>query len=404
MQYPKCRFVWLIRLGSGAICGGNFRRGFTRGGFCRVEDTINLLGHAGRCVARCAAALLGLSYDQVCREAGCPLLLESSVKAGLDLDWGDPDAKSLAISIVIEQLNALEQWVVARQPKAANDDTLGEHINLVHKIIEQDLEPATGGGMQIKHEVAQDRRISITDEEMRHGRKTRSKCFNGFKRHVGVEMSTMLILAACVLPANAPEERAAPILAKYVEQQGLSIDELDIDRGYVTSPLVDEIEERGGTVRCRPWQAPNGQLYTKRDFDINTRDRTITCPAGVTLPIVFGETVHFPANTCGGCALRAKCTTSKSGCGRSVSISVNEARQQSFRELASTSSGRRELRKRIAVEHRQSRTCQLQGRKARYRGCRKNELHLRLVSAIANFQTIQRKIDEHSKQEFLNAA
>ena len=48
----------------------------------RVEDTINLLGHAGRKIVACAAKLLGWAEDRVCREAGCPLLLASSTKAG----------------------------------------------------------------------------------------------------------------------------------------------------------------------------------------------------------------------------------------------------------------------------------------------------------------------------------
>src|SRR3954468_6139526 len=42
----------------------------------RVEDTINLLGHAARKVAVCAADLLGWSLERVAKEAGIPVLLE----------------------------------------------------------------------------------------------------------------------------------------------------------------------------------------------------------------------------------------------------------------------------------------------------------------------------------------
>jgi hypothetical protein len=56
----------------------------------RVEDTINLLTHAGRKIVACVAKLRGWPEERVCREAGCPLLLASSVKAALDLDWSDP--------------------------------------------------------------------------------------------------------------------------------------------------------------------------------------------------------------------------------------------------------------------------------------------------------------------------
>src|SRR5260370_14079920 len=38
----------------------------------RVEDTINLLAHAGRKIVACAAALLGWTEERVCREPGIP--------------------------------------------------------------------------------------------------------------------------------------------------------------------------------------------------------------------------------------------------------------------------------------------------------------------------------------------
>src|SRR6266567_4880106 len=41
----------------------------------RVEDTFNLLAHAATNVVRCAARLLGWPDDEVCRQAGIPLLL-----------------------------------------------------------------------------------------------------------------------------------------------------------------------------------------------------------------------------------------------------------------------------------------------------------------------------------------
>jgi hypothetical protein len=62
--------------------------------------------------------------DRVCREAGCPLLLASSIKAGLDLDWSDPDDKATAIPTLIGQLNCLERWITSRLP-----DELNAHLS-----------------------------------------------------------------------------------------------------------------------------------------------------------------------------------------------------------------------------------------------------------------------------------
>jgi hypothetical protein len=65
----------------------------------RVEDTVNLLGHAGRKIVSCVADLLKWTEERVCRDAGCPLLASSSVKAGLDLDWSAPDEKATAVGV-----------------------------------------------------------------------------------------------------------------------------------------------------------------------------------------------------------------------------------------------------------------------------------------------------------------
>jgi hypothetical protein len=38
--------------------------------------------------------------------------------------------------------------------------------------------------------VAPERRVSVEDGEMRHGRKSKSKRFNGFKRHSASDLDT----------------------------------------------------------------------------------------------------------------------------------------------------------------------------------------------------------------------
>ena len=84
----------------------------------RVEDTFNLLAHAARNVVRCAAGLLGWKEEKVCREAGIPLLLESSIKRALDIDWNDAVEKSQAITTFSRQLDSLCSWIARQLPEA----------------------------------------------------------------------------------------------------------------------------------------------------------------------------------------------------------------------------------------------------------------------------------------------
>lgn len=70
--------------------------------------------------------------------------------------------------------------------------------------------------------------------------------------------------------------------------------ELSIDRGYLNSTIVDDVERAGGEVLCKPWPTQNAKgLFTKRDFDIDARAGTTTCPAGEVAKFEPGETLKF---------------------------------------------------------------------------------------------------------------
>jgi hypothetical protein len=195
-----------------------------------------------------------------------------------------------------------------------------------------------------------------------------------------------------VTPANRPEEEAAPILKADLERQGKRIAEMHVDRGYIASPVVGEVLVDGGDVICKPWVPRNGKLFTKADFKINMRDRTITCPAGKVESIDLGADVEFDPQVCTRCRLRTKCTTAASGNGRTVTIADNELLQHKLRKLMSTPSGRERLRERVAIEHRLAHLGRRQGRHARYRGTRKNLFDVRRAAAVLNLEVLDRRI------------
>jgi len=361
----------------------------------RVEDTFNLLGHAARNIIRCASRLLGWKEERVCMEAGIPLLLEPSIKAALDIDWSDDQQKDKAIESLTEQLDALHDWLEKRFQEELKKPPLGEHIKTLEQIRAQNLEPdPKGGGERIREGVAGERRISVQDPQMRHGRKNKNKLINGYKQHIAADLDRGLVLAAAVTPANRPEGEAAPALKQDIDRQGLAITGAYFDRAYVTSPIVNEILAEGAQVFCKPWMFKNGDLFAKADFAINIRDRTITCPSGLqTLQFEFGTTVKFDGEICDSCPVRSLCTKTKPGTGRSVTIAADEPLQQRMRKLLQTPTGRQRFRRRSRVEHRLAHVTRRQGRRARYRGIRKNLFALRRAATIHNLQVLQRKLD-----------
>jgi hypothetical protein len=359
----------------------------------RVEDTINLLGHAARKVIACTAELLRWSEAKVCKEAGVPALDAPSVKRGLDIDWGDPEQKGDAIKTLTSQLESLETFLKERLPEEVKRAPLKELMETLRQIIKQDLEPDPGGGgLRIRDGVAEDRRVSVEDPQMRHGRKSKSNRFSGYKRHIARDIDNKLILACGVTPGNRPEEEAAAQLKRDIEAQGLRIGALYIDRGYIKSPVVGQIRTAGGQVHCKPWSGRNGNinLFAKPDFKLDMRAKTITCPMDQTERFEFGSVVTFNPSACGPCPARVICTTAANGAGRTVTIGEDERLQHHLRKQIASPSGREQLRERVDVEHALAHIGQRQGKRARYRGIPSNNYDLRRAASIQNLETIQR--------------
>jgi Transposase DDE domain/Transposase domain (DUF772) len=356
----------------------------------RVEDTINLLGHAARSIVRVVSQITQLGEEEICRKAGIKLLLSPSIKAGLDIDWSDPRQKATAIQIVEQQVASLVRWV-ERHLDDVVESPLRPFLEAITTIRDQDLEKGKDG-VHIREGVAKERRISIEDEQMRHGRKSRSKRFDGYKEHIARDLDAPAILACAVTPANRPEEEGAAPIAEDIERQGFTLRELHVDRAYVNSPVVATVLSRGGAVFSKPWgqRALKPGLFSKSDFHIDLRAGTITCPAGEVESFEPGETVHFDPEVCGACPLRANCTQAAAGKGRSVSVAEDEALQQTFRKLQRTATGRAVLRTRVAVEHALAHIAARKGNRARYLGTRTNLFDLRRAAAIQNLEALHR--------------
>lgn len=63
------------------------------------------------------------------------------------------------------------------------------------------MEEGSDGFPKLRKAVAKDRRISIEDEDMRHGRKSRSQKIDGYKRHVLKDLEMQMIRAVGVTRA-----------------------------------------------------------------------------------------------------------------------------------------------------------------------------------------------------------
>ena len=125
---------------------------------------------------------------------------------------------------------------------------------------------------------------------------------------------------------------------------------------------------------------------TTLESNMSLTGMQVTCPGGQSVPMIPGKHAQFPAMACDACALRAQCTKAAYGQGRSVSIREDEPFQQKLRAKMKTQRGRASLRKRTAVEHTIAHQLVHQGRRARYKGLRKNQFDGRRHAAVSNLQ------------------
>ncbi len=290
-----------------------------------------------------------------------------------------------ALGLVLNVLQAVETWVQTLQQEDAQ--LAQPSLSVAQQVQAQDVEVDEKGKASLIKGVAKDRRISVEDGQMRHGRKSRSVRVDGYKRHVLHDLDTGLIRAAGLTPENMPEASVTEAISVDLERQEVSLKELHIDRAYLSSHLVrersDDLE-----VYCKAWPVREAKRFPKQAFTLDWEQKIIRCPAEQEVPFVPGGVIHFPKEICAQCPLQTQCTTSAKG--RSVSIHPDEALLLELRQRQQTPQGRAKLRERVAVEHTLAHVGRWQGRRARYRGQRKNLFDLRRCAVVHNLHILAR--------------
>jgi transposase len=303
----------------------------------------------------------------------------------LDCDWDQQRQKDEALALVLQVLHTVETWVQTLQQDEA--ELAQPSVEIARQVKEQDVQVDEKEKASLIKGVAKDRRISVEDGQMRHGRKSRSVRVDGYKRHVLHDLDTGLIRAVGVTAANAPEASVTEAISADLDRQEARLKELHIDRAYLSSHLVrerpDELE-----VYCKAWPVREGKRFQKQAFVLDWERQTIQCPAKQEMPFVPGGVVHFPKEICAQCPLKSQCTTSSKG--RSVSIHPDEALLIELRQRQQTPQGRAKLRERVAVEHTLAHVGQWQWRRARYLGLRKNLFDLRRCAVVHNLHVLAR--------------
>lgn len=80
--------------------------------------------------------------------------------------------------------------------------------------------------------------------------------FNGYKRHVLMDLDSGLVRAVGLTPANVPEAWVSDAISADLRAQQVKLVELHIDRAYLSAKLVRQRKDELN-IYCKAWPVRN---------------------------------------------------------------------------------------------------------------------------------------------------
>ena len=366
-------------------------------GAAAVQDTYNLLRSSLR------KLLLKLMSEEP--ELGEEFIEEHGLQRYTsaekpDIDWTSAEARSEWLRITV--MNA-RQVLSALDGSELATGEVRDAAALLSDILQQDItDPDDDDDPKIKRAVAKDRIISTNDTEMRHGRKSSSKRFDGYKVHIVEDIDTELITEIEVTAGNVHDSEPLPaMLQRQKERLGDAPDTLVGDSHYGTADNRVALREMDVEVVARlPKGTHVNGRFAKTDFIIG--EDSATCPAGHTTQKMHQVRDHknrrvkkfqFPARVCKECEKRKLCTTAKSG--RSITLHYHQDLIEEIRQYNQTEGFRKIYNQRAIVERKLSELLwRHRLRFGRYIGKTKTQLQATWTATVANLKRLSKLVPE----------
>ena len=359
-----------------------------------VKDTYNLLADGIEKLAYRLAEVAGEPIGSWAEKERLQRYFGSSLKGDAAIDWDDKAQRDqLLTQIVQDGRRLLGLAENAQQDYPEHAEAIQADAALLERLIRQDVEEKPDGGCHIKEGTEKDRLISVHDPEMRHGRKSASKTFNGHKSAVAVDMESQLICGVEVLSGNAGDQEKALELVHQAERvMEAKVEETVGDCAYGGGPTRKAFAEEGRLLTAKVPASHNGDCFPKTAFVIDLDRMEVRCPAGqiTTDYKTWGQNragcFVFADATCQACALRSQCVRGQGP--RSINIQHEERLQQQARAHNQTEAGKKTLQQRVVVEHRIARLVRLGIRQSRYFGKTKTRFQLVMAAVVANLTLV----------------
>lgn len=372
-----------------------------------ILDTVRLLGDGTRMLVQRWAKATGDSVESVAASWDVPWVLAKSTKGHFRVDWSDDGQRAgVAEDLAKGALRAVEE--VRRQIERAPHNRRRRLLHRCHilaRVITQDFETDEQGRLVIAQRVAKDRLVSLTDPCARHGRKSKSATFNGFKVHLLGDIVSGLIASMTVTAGNHHDGSVAHRL---IRRAKALCDELTVvlgDTAYGGATLRHRVKtELDVKLVSPPPPAPSKgrtDALRREDFAIDFEAKTATCPAGVAADRHewvwssdhSSEVLSFVWNkrVCSACSLRHQCQGNRQG-GRWLRLHPHEQELRQARLDWQDPNVRQLYRQRTQCERLVNQMVRHGSRRARSWGLGSAQLQAHLIAMRCNLQLLARAL------------
>jgi len=324
-----------------------------------------------------------------------------------NIDWNDHSQKSAYLAELVGDARSLLKVVEdpteaepgsAAQRIVAADSAVRHARELLRRILAQDVDDRPEGPrIRRGKNATKDRVISTNDPSMRHGHKTASHLFAGYKSAITVTLTTELVTAVDVIAANVHDSVPLPGQLKSLKISGIFPARIYADCAYGGADIRVSVEAEGSEIVAKvPASFRTGKHFPKDRFKIEMQGRVaerVSCPAGQsTTTFRQGkddrgrqvQVARFGVEQCNGCELHEQCTPLKKK-GRELQLHHHEDVLQWARSKATQPGFREDMKKRLVVERINSRLQDYGLKTGRYFGIQKTRLQAYFAAAVNNF-------------------
>jgi hypothetical protein len=371
-----------------------------------VLDTVRLLGDGLRALGRRWARATRRTLEEVATDWGAPWLTGKSTKGALNIDWRDAEARADGLNHLADDVLRVVSKVLRQLPEARSGlrKSVSKACRRLLQVVRDDLESDSEGRLVIARHVAKDRLVSLTDPQARHGRKSKSQTFKGFKLHVVGDVVSGLIASLAVTPGNYHDNRPAHRLIRRASRLLDGIKRVLGDTAYGAASFRRGVRQTLGVeILAPPPPTPTrkNERFRKDDFEVDFVGGCAMCPNGVatdkftTVEANGGASRRYawPRLECDRCPMTDKCLPSGRRI-RTLLLHPDEEELRTARQQWERPEVRAEYRTRSQCERLINQMTRHGGRKARAWGLGFAQLQAHAIAAVSNLGLLAKIIAE----------